>query len=83
MLALFFLSGGTGLVYEVVWVRMLSLVFGVTAFAVATVLASFMGGLALGAWIFGRWADRMRNPLCSTRIRSSRTSRNSGSKLYV
>ena len=63
MLALFFLSGGTGLVYEVVWVRMLSLVFGVTAFAVATVLASFMGGLALGAWIFGRWADRMRNPL--------------------
>ncbi|MFH1278265.1 MAG: fused MFS/spermidine synthase [Candidatus Eisenbacteria bacterium] len=59
----FFLSGATGLVYEVAWVRMLSLIFGVTSFAVATVLAAFMGGLGLGAYLFGRWAHRMRNPL--------------------
>lgn len=59
----FFLSGATALVYEVAWVRMLSLIFGVTSFAVATVLAAFMGGLGLGAYLFGRWASRMGNPL--------------------
>ena len=62
-LALFFLSGATGLVYQVVWTRQLSLVFGVTIFAAAAVLAAFMGGLALGSWLFGRVADRSRNPL--------------------
>src|SRR5439155_1416119 len=43
----FFLSGGTALVYEVVFLRMLGLVFGHTVHAVATVLIVFMGGLAL------------------------------------
>jgi spermidine synthase len=63
VLALFFLSGATGLVYEVVWTRQLSLIFGVTVFAAATVLASFMGGLALGSYAIGRWVDRQPNPL--------------------
>jgi len=45
----FFLSGAAGLVDEIVWTRMLGLVFGHTAFAVTTVLAAFMAGLALGA----------------------------------
>jgi spermidine synthase len=49
VLLLFFLSGATAFVYEVVWVRQLSLVFGVTIYAVTTVLATFMGGLALGS----------------------------------
>ena len=43
------LSGMSGLIYEVAWVRSLELIFGATTFAVATVLASFMGGLATGA----------------------------------
>ena len=63
ILALFFLSGACGLVYEVVWMRMLTLVFGATAFATSAILASFFAGLALGSWYFGRMADRLRNPL--------------------
>jgi len=43
-------SGASGLIYEVAWVRSLELVFGATSFAIATVLAAFMGGLALGSW---------------------------------
>ncbi|MHB1194183.1 MAG: fused MFS/spermidine synthase [Longimicrobiales bacterium] len=63
ILALFFLSGACGLVYEVVWMRMLTLVFGATALATAAILASFFAGLALGSLLFGRMADRERNPL--------------------
>jgi spermidine synthase len=63
VLVLFFLSGAAGLVYEVLWTRQLSLVFGVTTYAVSTVLATFMGGLALGSWLIGRAVDRRRNPL--------------------
>lgn len=63
ILALFFLSGACGLTYEVVWMRMLTLVFGATAFATSTILASFFGGLALGAVYFGRVIDKGRNPL--------------------
>lgn len=62
-LILMFASGCCGLVYEVVFVKLLTYVFGVTAYAVSTVLAAFMGGLALGSLIFGRWADRTRSPL--------------------
>src|SRR5574340_339646 len=60
---LFFLSGAAGLVYQVVWSRLLNQVFGVTAHAVTAVLATFLGGLALGGWALGRLADRTRNPL--------------------
>ena len=60
---LFFLSGACGLIYEVVWMRMLTLVFGATAFATSTILASFFTGLALGGFVFGRVIDRGRRPL--------------------
>ncbi len=63
LLALFFVSGACGLIYEVVWMRMLTLVFGVTAFATSTILASFFAGLALGGFVFGRAVDRHSNPL--------------------
>jgi spermidine synthase len=63
IVACFFLSGATGLVYEVLWIRMLGLVFGHTVFAVTTVLTAFMAGLGLGSWIFGRIADRQARPL--------------------
>ncbi len=59
----FVLSGTTGLIYEVVWARMLGLVFGATTLAVSTVLASFMGGLALGSALAGRAAARLKRPL--------------------
>src|SRR5438105_4277586 len=60
---LFFLSGVSALVYELVWQRLLNLVFGVSTLSVSTVLAAFMGGLALGGWLFGPLADRSRRPL--------------------
>jgi spermidine synthase len=59
----FFLSGAAALVYEVVWMRMLTQIFGSSAYAVATVLAAFMAGLALGSYVFGRLASSRRNPL--------------------
>src|SRR5262249_109970 len=51
------------LIYEVVWQRLLNLVFGVSTLAVSAVLAAFLGGLALGGLAFGRLADRTRRPL--------------------
>lgn len=63
ILGCFFLSGVTGLMYEVVWSRLLGLVFGNTVYAISIVLAAFMGGLALGSYLGGRWADRLRRPL--------------------
>ncbi len=59
----FVLSGATGLIYEVLWARMLGLVFGATTLAVSTVLAAFMGGLALGSALAGKFAQRIRKPL--------------------
>lgn len=51
---MFFVSGATALIYEVVWARMLTQIFGNTTHAIATVLSAFMAGLALGSYIFGR-----------------------------
>lgn len=59
-LGLFFFSGATSLVYEVLWTRRLSLTFGHTVFAVSTVLTVFMSGLALGSFLAGRWSDKER-----------------------
>ncbi|MHA7629440.1 fused MFS/spermidine synthase [Corallococcus sp. M7] len=63
MAALLFLSGATALVYELVWSKYLGNVLGNSGQAHAVVLATFMGGLALGAFVFGRTADRVKNPL--------------------
>ena len=63
MVALLFLSGAAGLIYQVAWVRLLGLAFGVTVYAISTVLAAFMGGLAIGSFVGGRRADLARRPL--------------------
>lgn len=63
LLLALFLSGIAGLTYQVLWLRLLSLVFGVTAYAASTVLASFMAGLAIGSFLAGRVALRARRPL--------------------
>lgn len=60
---LFFVSGACGLVYEVIWGKYLSLFIGNTTHAHMIVLATFMGGLALGSFVFGRIADRVPRPL--------------------
>src|SRR5512143_2964834 len=51
---IFFLSGASALIYEVLWVRYLSLIFGGSHLAVTTVLSVFMGGLALGSYTIGK-----------------------------
>src|SRR5205809_2974506 len=60
---LFFCSGATALVYEVVWSKYLTLMFGSTVQAQTVVLAVFMGGLALGNRLFGARADQSPQPL--------------------
>jgi spermidine synthase len=62
-LVLFGASGFTALVYEVLWLKQLALLFGSTAYASATTLAVFFGGLALGSYVWGSVAPRVRNPL--------------------
>src|SRR5947208_16514751 len=63
VLAIFLLSGAAGLIYEVVWSRQLVLVFGNTTQAVSAILAGFFGGIAIGSYVGGRIADRVRDPL--------------------
>ncbi len=53
-LLLTFLTGFSGLVYEVAWQRYLGTLLGSHSEATASVLAIFLGGLSLGYWIFGR-----------------------------
>ena len=60
---LFFVSGAAALVYQIVWVRSLTLVFGGSHLAVTVVLSVFMAGLALGGYAIGRHVDRVRKPL--------------------
>jgi predicted membrane-bound spermidine synthase len=63
LLVLFFGSGATALIYEVVWSKFLEQMFGSTIYAQTVVLAAFMGGLALGNRIFGRWSDGLKRPV--------------------
>ncbi|MCK9419642.1 MAG: fused MFS/spermidine synthase [Nitrospirae bacterium] len=60
---LFFLSGAAALIYELVWVRYLSLIFGGSHLAVTTVLAVFMGGLALGSYTIGKRVGKYKQLL--------------------
>jgi len=59
----FFLSGMTGLIYEIVWVRLITLIMGGSTLSITTVLAAFMGGLGLGSYLAGRFIDRRTDAL--------------------
>ena len=65
LLILFFASGACALIYQVMWLRLLSLVFGVTVYAASTVLAGFMAGLGVGSFVAGRFAGRFQRPLAA------------------
>lgn len=60
---LFFASGVAALVYEISWSRQIGLLFGNTASAAATVLASYFAGLAIGYWLFAERSQRVHRPL--------------------
>ena len=62
-LMLFLCSGLVSLLFQIVWLKNLVLVFGNTVWAVSTLLTTFMAGLALGSWLFGRIADHVQSPL--------------------
>src|SRR5882672_7363128 len=63
LLLCFFFSGAAGLIYQVAWSKALGLIFGHTAYAVATVLAVFMGGLAAGSAWLGQWSESRDRPI--------------------
>lgn len=63
VLIAFGLSGAAALIYEVAWTRSISLILGSTTYALSTMLSTFMAGLAIGAYIGGRLADRQKNLL--------------------
>ena len=63
LLVVFTLSGFSGLIYESIWSHYLKLFLGHAAYAQSLVLVIFMGGMALGAWIAGRYSLRWRNLL--------------------
>jgi len=67
-LVCFFFSGLTGLMYEILWTRMIVQLIGSAPFAVSIVLAVFMGGLGLGGYIAGRTIDRINEPMRLIRI---------------
>jgi len=59
----FFTSGAAALIYEIVWLRLLTNVFGNTTFAISAVLTAYMAGLGLGSFWVGRLVDRWKRPL--------------------
>ena len=63
VLLCFFLSGFAALIYQTAWTRQFAFVFGTSELAVATVLASYMGGLAVGAALASRFVARVRRPV--------------------
>lgn len=64
----FFLSGMTGLVYEIIWTRMLVKIIGGAPFAVSIVLTVFMGGMGLGSFLASRSTDRIAGPKSIVKI---------------
>src|SRR5579863_8420076 len=58
VLLCFFLSGAAGPIHQVAWSKALGLIFGHTVYAIATVLAVFMAGLAAGSAIIERWSEQ-------------------------
>lgn len=63
VIGVFAASGVAGLIYEVVYAKALAVTFGSSSLASYTVLTTYMGGMAIGAWLGGGVADRLRNPL--------------------
>ncbi|MFT5358121.1 MAG: putative membrane-bound spermidine synthase, partial [Polyangiales bacterium] len=59
----FFLSGASSLIFQSIWGRMLAKVFGASSIAISTVVTIFMAGLGIGAFVAGRYADKIKNPL--------------------
>ncbi|MBE9535723.1 MAG: fused MFS/spermidine synthase [Proteobacteria bacterium] len=64
-LFLFFFSGFSALIYEIIWSRLLTLVFGTTVEAISAVITAYMFGLALGSYFAGKHSDFIRKHLAA------------------
>ncbi|MCY4263583.1 MAG: fused MFS/spermidine synthase [Gammaproteobacteria bacterium] len=62
-LGIFYASGAAGLIYEILWMRQLTQLFGSTSQSAAVTTAAFFSGLAAGSWFWGRRSSQWRNPL--------------------
>ncbi len=60
---IFFLSGFSGLIYQILWMRLFALSLGNTFIAISMIVAAFLGGLFAGAWLVGKYMGRCRNEL--------------------
>jgi len=58
-----FFSGAYSLIYQIAWVRFLTLLLGSTTMGITTVVASFMGGLAIGSWMASKYLIDKEKPL--------------------
>ncbi|MBW8001187.1 MAG: tetratricopeptide repeat protein [Planctomycetes bacterium] len=68
VLVCFFLSGVTGLIYEILWTRMIVKIIGSAPFAISIILTIFMGGLGIGSYISSLTIDRIKRPLHLVRL---------------
>lgn len=60
---LLFCSGAAALIYQVLWIKQLSLVVGIEVYSITIAVSAFFAGLAAGGAVFGRWADRLSRPI--------------------
>ena len=60
---LLIVSGTAALIYQVLWIKQLTLIVGVDVYAVTTGVSAFFAGLALGGLLLGRFVDRVQRPL--------------------
>ncbi|MDH5429102.1 MAG: spermidine synthase, partial [Nitrospirota bacterium] len=60
---LLIVSGTAALIYQVLWIKQLTLIVGVDVYAVTTGVSAFFAGLALGGLLLGRWVDQVTRPL--------------------
>lgn len=63
LVLLFIGSGCAALIYEVVWLQMLSLIVGSSAISIGVVLGTFMGGMCAGSLLLSRYVSRAEHPL--------------------
>lgn len=63
VLLLFVLSGFTSLVYQAIWIRLISLAVGSTSASMGLVLSIFFSGLAAGSYLCGQMSGRIKKPL--------------------
>ncbi|MEJ5166901.1 MAG: fused MFS/spermidine synthase [Thermoanaerobaculia bacterium] len=59
---MFFLSGVSSLIYQMVWLKKLHLIFGVTTPSIVAILVAFMAGLSLGSFLIGKYSKNFKNP---------------------